>query len=290
MQRALFYGVLTALVALSLGYFGEAWMGWVLFYIGLSVHLGMHYRNFSRLERWSRKPVLDASLEGDGEWDRVFRRLYRHEKESLEKIEQRERDIARLIAAVHAMCELRNTPMPPTKMICYLQRIIRIYRKTLSGENGFIIGRLLIGHPTFENKALPLLEIALAVDKSDGRIIAAELVRSKDCVSKDFASAVKIGVMKNKQVKIGLDDKFLRDLFIQPRIISNHSASRMLKRILGQHIYDVSLSCKPFALIHQNQAFLTQSYSPPDPQEIEVLEAALKGHNARRKAPPPFFG
>lgn len=103
MQRALTYGVLTALVALSLGYFGEAWMGWVLFYIGLSVHLGMHYRNFSRLERWSRKPVLDASLEGDGEWDRVFRRLYRHEKELLEKIGQRERDFARLIAAVHAM-------------------------------------------------------------------------------------------------------------------------------------------------------------------------------------------
>ncbi len=78
-------------------------MGWVLFYLGLSLHLAMHYRNFSRLERWSRKPVLDASLEGDGEWDRVFRRLYRHEKELLEKIELRERDIARLIAAVHAM-------------------------------------------------------------------------------------------------------------------------------------------------------------------------------------------
>ncbi len=103
MQRALFYGVLIAILALLLGYFADAWMGWLLFYIGLSAHLAMHYRNFSRLERWSRKPVLDASLEGDGEWDRVFRRLYRHEKELLEKIEQRERDIARLIAAVHAM-------------------------------------------------------------------------------------------------------------------------------------------------------------------------------------------
>lgn len=103
MQRALIYGLLTAIVAVLLGYFVEQWMGWVLFYTGLSVHLAMHYRNFSRLERWSRKPVLDASLEGDGEWDRVFRRLYRHEKELLEKIELRERDIARLVAAVHAM-------------------------------------------------------------------------------------------------------------------------------------------------------------------------------------------
>ncbi|WP_306606330.1 phosphate regulon sensor histidine kinase PhoR [Azonexus sp.] len=103
MQRALIYGLLTAAVSFLLGYFVEPWMGWVLFYLGLSLHLAMHYRNFSRLERWSRKPVLDASLEGDGEWDRVFRRLYRHEKELLEKIELRERDIARLIAAVHAM-------------------------------------------------------------------------------------------------------------------------------------------------------------------------------------------
>ena len=103
MQRALWYGLLTVVISFLLGYFVEAWMGWVLFYLGLSLHLAMHYRNFSRLERWSRDRSLGASLEGDGDWDKVFRRLYRHEKELLEKIEQRERDIARLIAAVHSM-------------------------------------------------------------------------------------------------------------------------------------------------------------------------------------------
>jgi two-component system, OmpR family, phosphate regulon sensor histidine kinase PhoR len=80
----------------------RGWAG-LLFYIGLSLQLAYHYRNFSRLERWSRQPMLDASLEGDGEWDGVFARLYSHEKELLAKIEQRERDIARLIAAVHVM-------------------------------------------------------------------------------------------------------------------------------------------------------------------------------------------
>lgn len=103
MQRALLYGLLTVIVSFLLGWFVETWMGWVLFYAGLSIHLAMHYRNFSRLERWSRERELGASLDGDGEWDKVFRRLYRHEKEMLDKIEQRERDIARLIAAVHAM-------------------------------------------------------------------------------------------------------------------------------------------------------------------------------------------
>jgi two-component system, OmpR family, phosphate regulon sensor histidine kinase PhoR len=103
LPRALLFALLTAVLAFPLGYFGKPWMGWALFYIGLSLQLAYHYRNFSRLERWSRQPMLDASLEGDGEWDGVFRRLYSHEKELLAKIEQRERDIARLVAAVHVM-------------------------------------------------------------------------------------------------------------------------------------------------------------------------------------------
>jgi len=103
LPRALLFALVTAILAFPLGYFGKPWMGWALFYLGLSLQLAYHYRNFSRLERWSRRPMLDASLEGDGEWDSVFRRLYSHEKELLAKIEQRERDIARLIAAVHVM-------------------------------------------------------------------------------------------------------------------------------------------------------------------------------------------
>jgi two-component system phosphate regulon sensor histidine kinase PhoR len=103
LPRALLFALLIGLVALPLGYFATPWMGWSLFCIGLGLQLAWHTRNFSRLERWSRQPLLDASLEGDGEWDSVFRRLYSHEKELLGKIAQRERDIARLIAAVHAM-------------------------------------------------------------------------------------------------------------------------------------------------------------------------------------------
>ncbi|MCL2635157.1 MAG: phosphate regulon sensor histidine kinase PhoR [Betaproteobacteria bacterium] len=103
LPRALLFLLLAALLAWPLGYFAAPWMGWSLFCLGLGLQLAWHYRNFSRLERWSRQPLLDASLEGDGEWDSVFRRLYSHEKELLGKIAQHERDIARLIAAVHAM-------------------------------------------------------------------------------------------------------------------------------------------------------------------------------------------
>lgn len=103
MQRVLIYGLFTTIISLLLGYFIEPWLGWALLYLAFILHLAKHYRNFSLLERWSRKTALDTSLEGDGEWDQVFRRLYRHEKKLLEKIELRERDVARLIAAVHAM-------------------------------------------------------------------------------------------------------------------------------------------------------------------------------------------
>jgi two-component system phosphate regulon sensor histidine kinase PhoR len=89
LPRALLFALLTALVALPLGYFCKPWMCWSLFYLGLSLQLAYHYRNFSRLERWSRQPMLDASLQGDGEWDGVFRRLYSDKKELLGKIEQR---------------------------------------------------------------------------------------------------------------------------------------------------------------------------------------------------------
>lgn len=101
--RPLFLVLLTALLAFPLGYFGQPWVGWALFSMGLCLQLAYHYRNFARLERWSRRPILDASLEGDGEWDSVFGRLYGHEKELLTQIEERESDIARLIAAAHVM-------------------------------------------------------------------------------------------------------------------------------------------------------------------------------------------
>jgi len=103
LPRVLLSLSLTALAALPFGYFGAPWLGWGLFCAGLGLQLSWHARNFSRLERWSRQPRLDPSLEGGGEWDSVFHRLYKHEKELLGKIAGGERDIARLIAAVHAM-------------------------------------------------------------------------------------------------------------------------------------------------------------------------------------------
>lgn len=103
--RSLLIALATALVAVPLGYFVAPWLGWGVFCLGLGLQLLFHFRNFARLDRWSRHPVVDASLEGEGEWDGVFGRLYRHEKELRQQIAQREQEIAMLIAAGQALTD-----------------------------------------------------------------------------------------------------------------------------------------------------------------------------------------
>ena len=103
--RSLLIGLATALLAVPLGYFVTPWLGWGIFCLGLGLQLLFHFRHFARLDRWSRHPVVDASLEGEGEWDGVFGRLYRHEKELRHQIAQREQEIAMLIAAGQALTD-----------------------------------------------------------------------------------------------------------------------------------------------------------------------------------------
>lgn len=103
--RALLLALLAALLAVPVGYFAGAWVGWLLFSLALAYQLAHHLRYFVRLERWSRHPGPDASLEGDGAWDEAFARLYRHEKELNALIARREDEIARFEAAGQALTD-----------------------------------------------------------------------------------------------------------------------------------------------------------------------------------------
>jgi two-component system, OmpR family, phosphate regulon sensor histidine kinase PhoR len=103
--RALLLALLTALAAWPVGHFVAPWAGWTLFSVGLGLQMAFHFRNFARLERWSRAPVVDSSLEGEGAWDGVFGRLYRHEKDLRAQIARRDEEIAMLIAAGQALTD-----------------------------------------------------------------------------------------------------------------------------------------------------------------------------------------
>lgn len=103
--RGFFFALLAALVALPAGYFFAGWAGWTLFCLGLGLQMVFHFHNFARLDRWSRNPVVDSSLEGKGAWDDIFGRLYRHEKDLRSQISRREDEIALLIAAGQALTD-----------------------------------------------------------------------------------------------------------------------------------------------------------------------------------------
>lgn len=102
---AMLLTVLAAVVAYPVGYFVSHLAGWAVFCAGFGLQLAFHFRNFARLERWSRAPVVDSSLEGEGAWDGVFGRLYRHEKDLRAQIARRDEEIAMLIAAGQALTD-----------------------------------------------------------------------------------------------------------------------------------------------------------------------------------------
>ena len=103
--RALLLALLSALIALPVGHFVVPWAGWSVFCAGLGLQMVFHFRNFARLDRWSYHPVVDAGLEGEGAWDGIFGRLYRHEKELRSQIAERDDQIVRLFAALQALTD-----------------------------------------------------------------------------------------------------------------------------------------------------------------------------------------
>ncbi|MFA9218962.1 MAG: phosphate regulon sensor histidine kinase PhoR, partial [Sphingomonadaceae bacterium] len=86
-------------------HFVAPWAGWTVFCGSLGLQMAFHFRNFARLDRWSHAPVVDDSLEGEGAWDGVFGRLYRHEKDLRAQIAARDQEITMLIAAGQALTD-----------------------------------------------------------------------------------------------------------------------------------------------------------------------------------------
>jgi len=103
--QSLLLTLLAAGIALPFGYFVSPSTGWMVFSLGLGLQMVFHFRNFARLERWSRAPVVDDSLAGKGAWDTIFARLYRHEKDLRARIAGRDEEIAMLISAGQALTD-----------------------------------------------------------------------------------------------------------------------------------------------------------------------------------------
>ena len=103
--RALLLGLLAAAIAIPVGIISGPWQGWAVFCLGVVLQQIIHFRHFARLDRWTRNPVVDASLEGEGAWDDIFGRIYRHEKDMRAQIARRDAEIDMLIAAGQALTD-----------------------------------------------------------------------------------------------------------------------------------------------------------------------------------------
>lgn len=101
--RTLLLTTLAGCIALLTALVFSATAGWIVFSLGLGLQMGIHFRNFALLDRWSRQPDVDANLEGNGAWDGIFGRLYRHEKDLRAQIERRNHRIDMLLAAIQAL-------------------------------------------------------------------------------------------------------------------------------------------------------------------------------------------
>ncbi len=103
--KALTLLILAALLAAPFWLFFSVAAGWVVLFLGLGIQAYFHFRNFAKLEKWTRAPFADDTLEGDGAWNGVFGRLYRHERELRQQIAAREEEIAHLLAAGQALTD-----------------------------------------------------------------------------------------------------------------------------------------------------------------------------------------
>jgi two-component system phosphate regulon sensor histidine kinase PhoR len=103
--RAVILAAISAAIAVPVGIFSHPWHGWAVFCVGLVLQQLIHFRHFARLDRWTRNPDVDPSLEGEGAWDDIFARLYRHEKELRGEIAQRDQTIELLRAAAQALTD-----------------------------------------------------------------------------------------------------------------------------------------------------------------------------------------
>ncbi|HMV00195.1 MAG TPA: phosphate regulon sensor histidine kinase PhoR [Rhodocyclaceae bacterium] len=105
MARGIAYLVIAVAFAAFLGGVLKPWVGWLVWTLALLGQVAYHLIYFSRLERWSRQPANTEALEGEGMWDDVFARIYRHEKKLLSLVAQRETEVAEFSSAIQALTD-----------------------------------------------------------------------------------------------------------------------------------------------------------------------------------------
>jgi len=176
--RAVVYFIVMAAIAAFVGAVVQPWAGWAVLVLGLIVQLGYHIVYLGRLERWSRQPSATAELEGDGVWDDVFSRIYRHEKKLLELIARRETEAAEFSAAIQALTD-GVILLDPDNHITWCNMTAEMqFGLTLRTDQGQPLANLVrqpefVAYLAAEEFARPLL---LRPDRQEGRVLSVHVL------------------------------------------------------------------------------------------------------------------
>lgn len=96
---------ISGLVAGIIGLVFSVLHGLAAFALLLVLQHALYVWRFARLDRWTRSPSVDITLEADGNWDAVFSRLYHHEKDLRQQIDDREHNNRMLRSAIQALTD-----------------------------------------------------------------------------------------------------------------------------------------------------------------------------------------
>ena len=131
------------LLALLVGLLLEAVWGLAFWACCLLVILLGQYRHLWRLLQWSRHPSLDVDFEGDGIWDDIFGRLYRHERELRWAIERRDQDLRQVTAAAEALVDGIVTLDADNRIVWCNSTAARQLGLNLRSDRGRPVGNLV---------------------------------------------------------------------------------------------------------------------------------------------------
>ncbi len=176
--RAIVQIAVCSLLAVPAGLLFGAWVGWAMLAALLAWQLFYHLRHFARLVRWSCAPSPDRQFEGEGAWDEVFGRLYRHEKSLRGEIARRDEDLRQVAAAAEALTDGIVTLDTENRIAWCNSTAARQLGLSLATDRGQPITNIVrqppfIGYLAAGEFSRPLL---LHSDRSGGEVLSIQML------------------------------------------------------------------------------------------------------------------
>lgn len=188
------------------------------------------------------------------------------------------------IAAVRAACQRHRTRPPSDSMVSYLRLELRRKSPPADGAAGLLIGRAIASLPVLTGTEMALPEVALAIDLSDGTVVAAAIVKSDGAPLRHFAlSVAEAAAGKSGAVTVGADDQALAATLPGSQTVSRFAAGRQLAKAIGRGIGAVRLTYGPLASTDPRRQLRAQADAPLSMADAEAaITTAVTIHNSAR--------